>query len=112
MEDPSRDERLGAPPHAGKEAPSDVAALLEDEGTGSDVDPRRAYEVLEIRTPLEEFDAYVRARIDTLSRLGDAERAALTAEALELGRTALGQVTGAVAPSRGADAAEPERAGP
>ena len=59
---------------------------------------RRAYEVLEIRTPLEEFEGYVRARIDTLSRLGETEKAELAAKALEVGRRALARVTG-VAPA-------------
>lgn len=80
-----------------KESPSDIAAV-EDEGDEplpeSSLDPRRAYEVLEIRTPLEEFESYVRARIDTLARLGDSEKAGLTAEALELGRKAIARVTG------------------
>ncbi|MEZ0230369.1 MAG: hypothetical protein ACAI25_17230, partial [Planctomycetota bacterium] len=88
----------GGPGHdSAKEHPSDIAAV-EDEGDEplpeASLDPRRAYEVLEIRTPLEEFESYVRARIDTLSRLGDSERAAVTAEALELGRRAIARVTG------------------
>src|SRR5207249_4305946 len=85
--------------------PSDIAAIVEDdahdaahEGAEAALDPRRAYEILEIRTPLEEFEAYVRARIDTLSRLGDSGKAELAAEALELGRRALARVTGMTLP--------------
>ena len=88
------------PPPPAREEPSDIAAIevdASDSGAPEPValDPRRAYEVLEIRTPLEEFDAYVRARVETLTRLGDASRAELTSEALELGRRALARVTGA-----------------
>ncbi len=86
-----------------KEHPSDIAAV-EDEGDeplpDAALDPRRAYEVLEIRTPLEEFESYVRARIDTLARLGDTERAGITAEALELGRKAIARVTGVGVPEK------------
>jgi hypothetical protein len=91
-------------PRPRKEHPSDVAAIDEELlATEGDLDPRRAYEMLEIRTPLEEFEAYVRARIETLGRLGDTEKSHLTAEALELGRKALARVTGAPLPdSKGA----------
>jgi len=94
MVDPSQ-----ASPRPKKEHPSDVAAIDEELlATEGDIDPRRAYEMLEIRTPLEEFEAYTRARIDTLGRLGDIEKSHLTAEALELGRKALARVTGAPLP--------------
>lgn len=73
-------------------------AAVEGGGEGPELDPRRAYEVLEIRTPLEEFDAYARARIETLARLGEAERAEITAAALELGRRAIARVTGVPLP--------------
>src|SRR5205814_3783696 len=76
-----------------KEHPSDIAAVEDDDAAA--LDPRRAYEVLEIRTPLEEFEAYVRARIETLTRLGDTKKAEVTSSALELGRRALARVTGA-----------------
>jgi hypothetical protein len=71
-----------------------------DGHAGANLDPRRAFEVLEIRTPLEEFEAYVRARIDTLSRLGEPDKANLAAEALELGRRALARVTGTTLPEK------------
>jgi hypothetical protein len=79
-----------------REEPSDIAAIedLDSQGAAEELDPKRAYEVLEIRTPLEEFETYVRARIDTLSRLGDTDKANLASEALELGRRALARVTG------------------
>jgi hypothetical protein len=87
-----------ARPARAKDAPSDVAAIVDDleeeHAAGEPLDPRRAYEVLEIRTPLEEFESYVRARIDTLSRLGETEKAELATQALELGRRALARVTG------------------
>ncbi len=97
-------------PGQDRDHPSDVAAIADDSGETPalehDLDPRRAYEVLEIRTPLEEFEAYVKARIDTLMKLGDNAKAALTGEALELGRRSLGRVTGvssgAAEPARGA----------
>jgi hypothetical protein len=92
------------PAQSSKEHPSDIAAI-EDEGDeplpdSPDADARRAFEVLEIRTPLEEYESYVRARIDTLARLGDTERAGLTAEALEIGRKAIARVTGVAAPEK------------
>jgi hypothetical protein len=87
-----------ARPARAKDAPSDVAAIVDDleeeHAAGEQLDPRRAYEVLEIRTPLEEFESYVRARIDTLSRLGETDKAQLATQALELGRRALARVTG------------------
>jgi hypothetical protein len=107
MEGPSPDEAHGRtpPPRPPKEAPSDVAAIVDDDleqlhqaEAAGELDPRRAYEVLEIRTPLEEFEGYVRARIDTLSRLGEQDKAELAAEALDLGRRALARVTGTGAP--------------
>jgi hypothetical protein len=66
------------------------AAPASDDG----LDPKRAYEILEIRTPLEEFETYGRARIETLAKLGEAGRAEITAAALELGRRAIARVTG------------------
>lgn len=41
---------------------------------------------LAIRTPIEEFEAYVRSRVETLARLGEAPRAEMLLAALELGR--------------------------
>jgi len=93
-----------AAPSAQKEHPSDIAAIENDSdepiSPETELDPRRAYEVLEIRTPLEEFDAYVQARIDTLLKLGDNPRAELTSKALELGRRAIGRVTGVAMPEK------------
>jgi hypothetical protein len=59
-----------------------------------DSPPGRAHDSLEIRTPVEEFETYVRARIDTLTRLGETKRVDLTLEALELGKRRLAQITG------------------
>lgn len=56
--------------------------------------PGRAHECLEIRTPIEEFETYVRARIDTLTRLGEQERVEITIAALELGKRKLARITG------------------
>ena len=55
-----------------------------------------AYECLEIRTPIQEFQTYANARLETLVRLGEADRAEVTSQALELGMAALRQVMGAV----------------
>jgi hypothetical protein len=98
--------RPARPALSPKEHPSDIAAIEDDSdepvSPAAELDARRAYEVLEIRTPLEEFEAYARARVDTLVRLGDPAKAELTSEALELGRRALARVTGAALPERGA----------
>ncbi len=97
---PRDDAATGTKPPFRNVAPGDETALHdpggpdEDGATAPDLDPRRAFEVLEIRTPLEEFESYVRARIDTLSRLGESGKADLAAQALELGRRALSRVTG------------------
>jgi hypothetical protein len=53
-----------------------------------------AYDCLSIRTPLEEFQTYARARLETLVKLGEAERAQLASEALEAGLGALRHVMG------------------
>lgn len=65
-----------------------------DAGGASELPEGRAHECLEIRTPLEEFETYVRARIDTLNRLGERERAEVTVAALELGKRRLARITG------------------
>ena len=57
---------------------------------------KEAYDCHEIRTPVEEFEAYNRARLDALVRLGAAERAEITAAALELGTDVLRRTMGAV----------------
>jgi len=85
MQDPKNGQDGGGAP---------LGAADGDEEGAKALDPREAYEVLEIRTPLEEFDAYARARAATLSHLGDAEKADLAMRALELGRRALMRVTG------------------
>jgi hypothetical protein len=64
------------------------------EGDDETLDPRKAYEVLEIRTPVEELETYGKARIETLARLGETEKSQLTASALDLARRALARVTG------------------
>ena len=55
-----------------------------------------AYDCLEIRTPIEELQTFTRARLETLVRLGEAERAERTKAALALGLSALREVMGAV----------------
>lgn len=55
---------------------------------------RGAYECLELRTPLAELEAFARARVDALVRVGDAERAERTQGALRLGLRALREVMG------------------
>jgi hypothetical protein len=67
----------------------------EDAGASARSKPSKAHECLEIRTPLQEFETYVRARIETLTRLGEADRADLALRALELGRAKLARHTGA-----------------
>lgn len=77
--------------------PSDEVSRLEGDD-GDDEDGGReleqAYECLEIRTPIEEFETYARARVDTLVRLNQAERADRAQRALELGVETLRQVMG------------------
>lgn len=99
---PPRDE-LAPPEEASEPKTADPKAnepfaLDEADEDGESLDARRAFEVLEIRTPLEELEAYGRARIDTLARLGEADKAELTLRALELGRRAIARVTGASLP--------------
>ncbi len=64
----------------------------EAEGEGS---LSRAWTRLEIRTPLDELDAFAAGRIEALARLGQADRAALARDAAELARAALRQAMGA-----------------
>ena len=63
-----------------------------------DLSPDResAYECLEIRMPIHEFESFARARLETLLRLGERERADVAAAALKLGQGALRQVMGTV----------------
>lgn len=56
--------------------------------------PGRAHEALEIRTPIQEFESYVRARIETLTRLGEKEQVDVMLQALELGKRKLARITG------------------
>lgn len=56
----------------------------------------QAYECLEIRTPAQEFEAYSRARLETLVRLGETDKAEVTAAALALGLRALRGVMGSL----------------
>lgn len=62
---------------------------------GDPSDLAQAYDCLRIRTPLEEFETFARARLETLVKLGEAERAQMTAAALETGKGALRHVMGA-----------------
>lgn len=87
---------------------SEDEAGLEDEGASDDehkgplFETQRlggeladAYDCLQIRTPLEEFETFSRARLETLVKLGEAERAQLCSAALETGANALRHVMGA-----------------
>jgi len=108
-------EDFGGPEDASEEQPllvvsqSDEAASLPDESAGSDPDPsdevatrpretplRGAYEYLEIRTPIAEFESYARARTEALVRLGDSQDAEIAALAMNLGTEALKRVMGAL----------------
>lgn len=71
-----------------------LAAEYSEDSPVPESPPGRAHECLEIRTPVEEFDTYVRARIDTLTRLGEKDRVDLTIQALELGKRRLARITG------------------
>lgn len=53
-----------------------------------------AYSSLEIRTPPEELEAFARGRVEALARLGQAERAAIAGEALQMAQAALRRVMG------------------
>ncbi len=53
-----------------------------------------AYSSLEIRTPPEELDAFARGRVEALARLGQADRAALMGDALQMAQAALRRVMG------------------
>lgn len=64
--------------------------------------PGRAHECLEIRTPIEEFETYVRARVDTLNKLGEHEQVDIVVRALELGKHKLAYLTGQQLPQKSA----------
>lgn len=53
-----------------------------------------AYSNLEIRTPPEELDAFARGRVEALARVGQADRAAIAGEALQMAQAALRRVMG------------------
>jgi len=55
-----------------------------------------AYEYLDIRTPLAEFESYTRARLEAQVRVGETEEAEVTAAALKLGLDALRRVMGSL----------------
>ena len=87
-------------------SPSDEAASLPDESDSDASDEvstrpretplRGAYEYLEIRTPIAEFESYARARTEALVRLGDSKDAEIAALAMNLGTEALKRVMGAL----------------
>lgn len=106
----SASEDFGGPDDASEEqpflvvSPSDEAASLQDDPDPSDeflTRPREtplrgAYEYLEIRTPIAEFESYARARTEALVRLGDSKDAEIAALAMNLGTEALRRVMGAL----------------
>lgn len=111
---PPPPEDFGGPEDASEEQPllvvsqSDEAASLPAEPAAED-DPsgevstrpretplRGAYEYLEIRTPIAEFESYARARTEALVRLGDSKDAEIAALAMNLGTEALKRVMGAI----------------
>ena len=59
---------------------------------------QQAFECLQIKTPIEEFQTYAGSRLEAMVRLGEPERAEVTSRALELGVKALRQVMGAAPP--------------
>jgi hypothetical protein len=94
------------PPPPSDEQPIVVVGVDEDEDA-----PRRlpepdlprgeggladAYAALEIRTPPEELEAFARGRVEALARLGQADRAALSQEALRVAQAALRRAMGAL----------------
>ena len=107
-------EDFGGPDDASEEQPmlvvgpsDEVKALPEappedgsDEGSAlahkRDTPLRGAYEYLEIRTPIAEFESYSRARTEALVRLGDSKEAEVAALAMNLGTEALRRVMGAI----------------
>lgn len=108
MPDPAPEDEeaaLGGPDDASDEQPVLVVdATLPTSGSGEvpalEAEPptelQSAYDCLEIRTPIEELQTFTRARLETLVRLGEAERAERTQAALALGLRALREVMGAV----------------
>ncbi len=67
-------------------APSGKASAL-GEGAVAPLPPHPdPTAILELRPPLEEFEAYARQRIEACSRLGEEDKAKLYMDALDLGR--------------------------
>jgi hypothetical protein len=113
------DEVFGGPEDESAEQPmlvvgsgsDEVPALGESEVIARSISPAdaqaqaqalaEAYEYLEIRTPLQEYESYARARLEARVRVGDTDRAELTAAALKLGLDSLRRVMGAL-PREGA----------
>ena len=81
--------RFGNPSDASDEQPVLVA---EEAGPPSEL--QQAYECLEIRTPVQEFESYVRARLEAMIRLGRESEAQATSASLELGLDALRRAMG------------------
>lgn len=86
---------FGGPPDA---SPTLIAGSVgsDDSAPVAASELQQAYDCLEIRTPIEEFRTFAKARLETLVRLGEADRAEVTSAALDLGLSALREVMGAV----------------
>lgn len=80
------------------ELPDSLDSDSDSTSTSSDPGPGRAHDCLEIRTPVEEFETYVRARIETLTRLGERDQVDLMLRALDLGKRKLARISGAPTP--------------
>lgn len=101
-EDALDDSELGpAPSFGGPADASDEHPMLlvgpeasAEEGEVSEL--QQAYECLEIRTPVQEYETYARARLETLIRMGETEQAEITEAALKLGLDALRGAMGAL----------------
>jgi len=94
---------FGGPEDESSEQPILLAAESDEreglgEGSGSSEQSRlaEAYEYLDIRTPLAEFESYTRARLEAQVRVGETEEAEVTAAALKLGLDALRRVMGSL----------------
>lgn len=95
---PEGEEAVGSPEDATAEPPAVVAAAPDagDSAAEPKSELQQAYDCLQIRTPIQELQTFAAARLETLVRLGDADRAEATAAALELSLNALREVMGAV----------------
>ena len=94
---------FGGPEDESSEQPILLAAESDereplDPGSSSSEQSRlaEAYEYLDIRTPLAEFESYTRARLEAQVRVGETEEAEVTAAALKLGLDALRRVMGSL----------------